>query len=93
MREFVLSQQMFLDSGSKQFLDSLELLLMAYIEIISALFFILLLLAILLTLIERNEKPAEKNSFAHQQKHQETGSKDLRHSAYDVLFIKEDSLV
>jgi hypothetical protein len=93
MRGFVLYQQMILESGSKQFIDSLEVFLTAYIGVIAALFFILLLLVSLLAINEKREERAGRNDFAEKQKPQVSSSQDLCHSAYDKLFISQDSLI
>ena len=93
MHKFVLYQHMFIESGSKQFIDSLDVFLTPYIEIIAMCFFILLLLAILLAIIEKREERAGRNYLARRQNHQASDSQNLRHSACDALFISRDSLV
>lgn len=93
MREMVLYQQMFIESGGKQFIDSLDVFLTPYIEIIATFFLILLFLASLLAIIEKREDRAGRNHFAQQQKHRASSSQNLHHSACDALFISQDSLV
>jgi hypothetical protein len=92
MREIVLYQQRFLDSGNKQFLDALDTYVSAYAEIILALFLLLFLAAAALAIMENREKRAGERSLPRRQKAPTPGYHDPRAAAYKALTISHDSI-
>lgn len=91
MRVSVLCQQIILDSGSKEFLYLLELFVMSYAKIFALLFVMLLLVAALLTIVERHERRAKGVLLSAAQRPQPLHS-GRRLGGYDLRLSRPDSL-
>ena len=91
MSQFVLYQQIFLEPGGKQLLDSLDVFLTAYSEVILALFCFLFCGALLLAVVEHRERRA-KRPLEARQKARSAKAVGSRGPAYELLAISQDSI-